>query len=274
MSGKQRLDLLVVEKGLFPSREKAKKSIMAGLVKVDGKVVDKPGTEVRINALLEIAGPAVPYVSRGGLKLAKAVSEFGLYLEGKIVVDVGASTGGFTDCVLQKGAAKVYTIDVGYGQLDWKLRQDPRIVNLERTNIRYFNPDLLKETPDFVTIDVSFISLEKVLPKVSEFVPPGGQVVALIKPQFEAGRDKVGKKGVVRDPDIHTSVIQKIINAAAKLDFTCKGLTYSPVKGPEGNIEYLVYIVKLDAGQPFKEPEPVIRVEQVVHAAFSELSQK
>ncbi len=276
MPGKQRLDLLLVEKGLFPSREKAKKSIMAGLVKVDGRVIDKAGTEVSSEACLEVKGPAVPYVSRGGLKLAKAVEEFGLQLAGRVVVDVGASTGGFTDCVLQQGAAKVYTIDVGYGQLAWQLRRDPRVVNLERTNIRYFNPALLQETPDFVTVDVSFIALAKVLPKIAEMLTPGGRVVALIKPQFEAGRSKVGKKGVVRDPKVHAAVIRNVVEAAGRLGFILAGLTPSPIKGPEGNIEYLAYLIKQD---PEQNPAlaaggtaALTQIERVVQDAFEHLN--
>lgn len=246
MAGKKRLDTLLVEKGLFPSREKAKGSIMAGLIKIDGRVFDKPGTEVPENSDVEVVGPAIPYVSRGGLKLEKAISEFQLDFKGKVVVDIGASTGGFTDCALQNGAVKVYAIDVGYGQLDWKLRQDSRVVSLERTNFRYFDKAVLAEKPDLVTIDVSFISLEKILPGVAEILSNGGLVVALIKPQFEAGREKVGKKGVVRDPETHISVIEKVIDKATQTGFLVKEITYSPVKGPEGNIEYLLFLEKND----------------------------
>lgn len=239
---KKRLDMLLVEKGLFPSREKAKTSIMAGLVKVQGQRVDKPGTEVSEDADVEVRGPAIPYVSRGGLKLAKAISEFGLDLDGKTVMDIGASTGGFTDCALQNGAAKVYAVDVGYGQLAWNLRQDPRVINLERTNIRYLDPAVLTNRPDLVTVDVSFISLRLVLPKIKEILSGSGEVVVLVKPQFEAGREKVGKKGVVRDPLVHMEVIENVIGFARESSFAVRGLSFSPVTGPEGNIEYLLFL--------------------------------
>ncbi len=240
--GKKRLDMLLVEKGLFPSREKAKTSIMAGLVMVNGQRVDKPGTDVSEDAALEVRGNAIPFVSRGGLKLAKAIEDFGLQLTGKTVMDIGASTGGFTDCALQHGAVLVYAVDVGYGQLAWKLRQDPRVVNLERTNIRYLESATLAQQPDFITTDVSFISLRLVLPKIREVLAAGGEVLALIKPQFEAGRGKVGKRGVVRDPLVHEEVISQVIDAARQNNLTVRGLSYSPVTGPEGNIEYLLYL--------------------------------
>lgn len=240
--GKIRLDILLVDKGLFPSREKAKTSIMAGLVTVNGQRVDKPGTDVPDDAAIEIRGTAIPYVSRGGLKLAKAIEEFDLELTGRVVMDIGASTGGFTDCALQHGAALVYAVDVGYGQLAWTLRQDPRVVNLERTNIRYLDPTGLQRRPDLVTTDVAFISLRLVLPKIRDILSAGGEVVALIKPQFEAGREKVGKKGVVRDPLVHEEVIEKVIGFARQNGFAVIGLSYSPVTGPEGNIEYLLYL--------------------------------
>lgn len=276
MSGKQRIDLLLVEKGFCPSREKARKSIMAGLVKVDGKRVDKPGTDVPVDSLLEVLGPAIPYVSRGGLKLEKAMEEFGIRVEGMVAADVGASTGGFTDCLLQNGAKKVYAIDVGYGQLDWKLRQDPRVVSMERTNIRYLDSGTLTEVPEFITIDVSFISLEKVLPKITEILAPEGKIVALIKPQFEAGREQVGKKGVVRDPVVHEQVIKKVLENALKLGFSLLGLTYSPVTGPEGNIEYLAYLHRITDQRKTKtspgslqEPDDMAgEARQVVIRAF------
>lgn len=249
MSKKQRIDLLLVERGLFSSREKAKTSVMAGLVKVEGRLVDKPGSEVPIDSKVEVAGPAIPYVSRGGLKLEKAIKEFGLDLKGKTIIDIGASTGGFTDCALQNGAAKVYSVDVGYGQLDWKLRQDPRVINFERTNFRHFDKTRLEDLPDFATIDVSFISLDKILPGVFEILNTGGRVVALIKPQFEAGREKVGKKGVVRDPETHVSVITNVVEIALKLGFCIEEITYSPIKGPEGNIEYLLLLSKDGEGR-------------------------
>jgi len=266
MPGKKRLDILLVEKGLFQTREKAKASIMAGLVAVNGKRVDKAGSEVPADAKLEVAGPAIPYVSRGGLKLKKAIKEFDIRFEGKVVADIGASTGGFTDCALQNGASRVYAIDVGYGQLDWKLRQDPRVVTMERTNIRYFDTGKLETVPNIVTVDVSFISLEKVLPKISEMLLPAGEVVALIKPQFEAGREKVGKKGVVRDPQVHLQVINKVIEKAVELGFHCAGLSYSPVRGPEGNIEYLLYLVK-----PLTGDSTVTDPGQVVADAYKNL---
>jgi 23S rRNA (cytidine1920-2'-O)/16S rRNA (cytidine1409-2'-O)-methyltransferase len=277
---KQRLDVLLVEKGLFPTREKAKSSIMAGLVKVNGKTVDKAGSEIPVEAHIDVAGPAIPYVSRGGLKLAKAITEFALDLNGSIVVDIGASTGGFTDCALQHGAAKVYAVDVGYGQLDWKLRQDPRVVNLERTNIRYLDAGLITDIPSHITADVSFISLTKILPKISELLGGQGELIALIKPQFEAGRDKVGKKGVVRDSQVHVDVIKVVIDAAQQRGFSIKGLTYSPVKGPEGNIEYLCYMIKTKTGgivddsgslEEQSELADCIDVEKTVSNAFGRL---
>lgn len=269
MPGKLRLDILLVEKGLFPSREKAKTSIMAGVIRVNGKLVDKPGADVPADAAVEVIKPAVPYVSRGGLKLEKAIKRFGFDLRGKVMVDIGASTGGFTDCALQHGAARVYAVDVGYGQLDWKLRQDDRVINLEKTNIRYLEPAKIKEAPDLITADVSFISLEKVLPKITEILPDGGLLITLIKPQFEAGREKVGKKGVVREPGTHAEVIHKVINAAGRLGFKTTGLTYSPIKGPEGNIEYLACMIKTGA-------EPVayhqdLDIGSIVKEAFSTL---
>lgn len=273
MPRKQRLDVLLVEKGLFPTREKAKSSIMAGLVKVNGKIVDKAGSEVPVEAVLDIAGPAIPYVSRGGLKLEKAIAEFALDLDQAVVVDIGSSTGGFTDCALQNGAVKVYAIDVGYGQLDWKLRQDPRVLSLERTNIRYLDNSLIVDVPSHVTVDVSFISLTKVLPKISEILSSGGQVIALIKPQFEAGREKVGKKGVVRDPQVHADVLKIVTGAAEQLGFTIKGLTYSPVKGPEGNIEYLCYITKNITGDSVNDSENnYYDIGETVSNAFKNLA--
>lgn len=239
---KERLDVLLVNSGLAPSRERAKATIMAGKVFVDDQRVDKAGTLVSVTAVIKVTGDGIGYVSRGGLKLAKALTAFSLDLTGKVMADVGASTGGFTDCALQNGAAKVYAIDVGYGQLAWALRTDPRVVNMERTNIREVTAQQIGEALDFATIDVAFISLDKVLPVVRTLMAPAGEVVALIKPQFEAGRDKVGKKGVVRDPAIHFEVICRILTLAVSLGFYPTGLTYSPVKGPEGNIEYLLYL--------------------------------
>lgn len=239
---KERLDVLLVEQGLATSRERAKAYIMAGIVTVDGQKIDKAGTVVPVSAKITVHGDSIGYVSRGGLKLAKALKYFNLDLTGKIMADVGASTGGFTDCALKNGAAKVYAIDVGYGQLAWSLRTDDRVVNMERTNIRNLKPEDLNEPLDFVSIDVSFISLDKVLPVVKTLLAPQGSIIALIKPQFEAGRDKVGKKGVVRDPATHREVINNVVNISRQLAFSPIGLTYSPVKGPEGNIEYLLYL--------------------------------
>ncbi|MDU2065558.1 MAG: TlyA family RNA methyltransferase [Sporomusaceae bacterium] len=241
---KERLDQLLVKKGLVASRERARSAIMAGKVFVAGQKIDKAGTLIAPEAAIELKGHDIPFVSRGGLKLAKAVQFFSLSLAGKTMIDIGASTGGFTDCALQQGARKVFAIDVGYGQLAWSLRTDERVVNMERTNIRHVTPDQIGESIDFISIDVAFISLDKVLPVAKELLSEGGELVALIKPQFEAGREKVGKKGVVRDPLVHIEVIAKIINLADHLEFIIAGLTFSPIKGPEGNIEYLLYLKK------------------------------
>lgn len=246
--GKERIDVLLVERGFFDSREKAQKNIMAGLVFADNVRVNKPGEKIIKNANIEIKGEAIPYVSRGGLKLEKAVREFNIDLKEKIAMDIGASTGGFTDCMLKNGASKVYAVDVGYGQLAWELRTDPRVVCMERTNIRYVKPDDIDSKIHFASIDVSFISLRLVLPVIKALLLPYGEVVALIKPQFEAGREKVGKKGVVRDAKIHEEVIHTVINFALGIGYSLKGLTFSPIKGPEGNIEYLAYLINGDAG--------------------------
>ena len=241
---KKRLDLLMVERALAPSREKAKAYIMSGDVYVDGQKEDKAGTMFKETVKIEVRGNTLPYVSRGGLKLEKAMNNFGVSLDGKVCMDVGASTGGFTDCMLQNGAVKVYSIDVGYGQLDWKLRNDPRVVCMEKTNIRYVLPENLQEPAQFSSIDVSFISLTKVLLPVRNLLTDDGEIVCLIKPQFEAGREKVGKKGVVRDSAVHKEVIEKIRNFVLEQGFSVIDITFSPVKGPEGNIEYLIYIRK------------------------------
>ncbi|MDD4237827.1 MAG: TlyA family RNA methyltransferase [Desulfotomaculaceae bacterium] len=241
---KQRLDVRLTAEGYSPSREKARAAIMAGLVFVDGLRVDKPGVAVPLAAVLEVRGNPIPYVSRGGLKLEKAVKVFAIDLNGRVVLDVGASTGGFTDCALKYGARQVYAVDVGYGQLDWQLRNDPRVVVLERTNIRYLNKEQLPVTPDFITIDVSFISLTKVLPKIGELTTPAAVGVALVKPQFEAGRDKIGKKGVVRDPEVQLVVLQNITGFIKDQGWSVRGVDYSPVTGPEGNIEFLVFFDK------------------------------
>ena len=242
MKHKERLDVLLVSLGLAESRAKAQATIMAGEVYVNGQKADKSGMEVDITSNIEVRGSACPYVSRGGLKLEKALRNFGVDPTGYVCSDSGASTGGFTDCLLQQGASKVFAIDVGYGQLAWKIRNDPRVVVMERTNIRYVTPEDLGETLDLSVIDVSFISLGLVLPVVKTLLKPTGQVLCLIKPQFEAGKDKVGKKGVVRDPAVHEEVLQNFISLAKSLDFTIRNLTFSPVKGPEGNIEFLAHL--------------------------------
>ena len=239
---KERLDLLLVARGFAASREHAKRLIMAGQVLVDEQRVDKAGTTVSPLSSLRVVGEDLPYVSRGGLKLAKGLESFGTVLTGKIAADIGASTGGFTDCMLQNGAAKVYAIDVGYGQLDWKLRTDTRVVNMERTNIRNVTAETLGQPLDFASIDVAFISLNKVLPVVRILLKDDGETIALIKPQFEAGKEHVGKNGVVRDPTVHTSVIRAVLTVAEDLGFIASGLTFSPIKGPKGNIEYLLHL--------------------------------
>ena len=246
MSDKIRLDVAVFEAGYAPSREKAKAIIMAGQVYVNNQKVDKAGTEIKTTDSLEVRGSTLKYVSRGGLKLEKAMKEFPITLEGKICMDVGASTGGFSDCMLQNGAVKVYAIDVGYGQLAWKLRTDERVVNLERTNFRYCTEEQVPDKIDFASVDVSFISLYHILPVLSRLLSDSGQAVCLIKPQFEAGKDKVGKKGVVRDKSVHIEVVKKIVSLALENGFSVGGLQFSPIKGPEGNIEYLIYLIKSD----------------------------
>ena len=267
---KERLDVLMLKKGLVSSREKAKALIMEGVVYVSNQKEDKPGNRFDEDAQIEVRGKKEPFVSRGGKKLEKAVRVFGIDLTGLICTDVGASTGGFTDCMLQHGASKVYAIDVGYGQLDWGLRNDPRVVVMEKTNIRYVTPDMFDDVIDFSSIDVSFISLEKVLPAVTAYLKSDGKIAALIKPQFEAGRDKVGKKGVVRDPKVHEEVIRRILAIAANCSLTPIGLDYSPIKGPEGNIEYLVYLSKAEADVNPVLPEP----EELVKAAFADLNRE
>lgn len=241
---KERLDMLLVKKGLFASREKARSSIMAGMIIVNGNREDKPGSRFNEDCEIEIRQNINPFVSRGGLKLDKALKAFSISLIGKIALDIGASTGGFTDCMLKNGVVKVFAIDVGYGQLAWELRNDARVVNMERTNIRYVKPSDLGVPSDFASIDVSFISLKKVLPVVWELLDTTGEVLCLIKPQFEAGREKVGKHGVVRDIEVHRNVVENIIGFSIGAGFVLKGLTFSPVKGPEGNIEYLLYLTK------------------------------
>lgn len=241
-SDKERIDVLLVEQGYFESREKAKAAIMAGLVFSGEERVEKPGTKLSRSIQLTVKGAPHPYVSRGGLKLEKAIRAFGLDMTGKRMLDIGASTGGFTDCALQHGAEQVCAVDVGYNQLDWSLRNDPRVIVMERTNFRYVeSKDLDGFQPDFATIDVSFISLTLILPPLAKLLPPGGGIMALIKPQFEAGREQVGKSGVVRDPAVHRSVIKMVLEFADHLDFRLHGLSFSPITGGEGNMEFLAY---------------------------------
>ncbi|MBP5427384.1 MAG: TlyA family RNA methyltransferase [Clostridiales bacterium] len=244
MTEKERLDIILVKRGFMQSRERARGAIMAGHVFVDGQKEQKCGAKFSMDCSIEVKEKQNPYVSRGGLKIHKGIEKFGIDLCDKICMDIGASTGGFTDCMLKHGASKVYAVDVGYGQLAWELRQDSRVVCMERTNIRYLEPEKLQELVDFVSVDVSFISLKKVLPNAINLSTKNASMLCLIKPQFEAGRDKVGKKGVVRDKDVHKEVIYDIVNFAVENHFNILGLDFSPIKGPEGNIEYLIYIQK------------------------------
>lgn len=251
MAGKKRLDVLLTESGMIESRQKAQAIIMAGQVFWEGRRMDKAGAMVPENAALEIRGQTLKYVSRGGLKLEKAMECFDLPdLAGAITIDAGASTGGFTDCMLQNGAARVYAVDVGYGQLAWSIRSDERVVCLERTNARYLTHEQIPDELDFASIDVSFISLKLILPTLRTLMKEGGQVAALVKPQFEAGREKVGKKGVVRDPAVHLEVLEQFLVHADEADFTVKGITFSPIRGPEGNIEYLGFL-QVGRGEPY-----------------------
>lgn len=266
---KERLDVLLVKRGLAVSREKAKAVIMAGIVYVENQKEDKAGSMFPDTVKIEVRGNTLKYVSRGGLKLEKAMTHFGVTLDKKVCMDVGASTGGFTDCMLQNGAVRVYAIDVGRGQLDWKLRQDERVVCMEKTNIRYVKPEDLGEPIDFSSIDVSFISLSKVLGPIRDYLTDNGQITALIKPQFEAGREKVGKKGVVRDKSTHIEVIENVIAYALSIGFRVLDLTFSPIKGPEGNIEYLVHLEKCQPQEAAVEEK--IDVKTVVSEAFEAL---
>ena len=260
---KIRLDVYLTEKGLTTSRERAKALIMAGQVYIKNQKCDKAGTMLDENETeVEVRGEQLKYVSRGGLKLEKAMQEFPITLDGKVTMDIGASTGGFTDCMLQNGARKVYAVDVGYGQFAWKLRSDERVVNMERTNIRYVTPDDIGEPIDFASIDVSFISLKLVLPAAYNLLSPDGEIVALIKPQFEAGKGQVGKKGVVRDKTIHFDVIRGVLDFATENGFKMLGLSFSPIKGPEGNIEYLAYIRKSDEAEKITDEEILAIVEK------------
>ena len=294
---KERLDVILVSQGYAASREKAKAIIMAGNVFVNGQREDKAGSAFNPEKIktLEVKGSSLKYVSRGGLKLEKAMEAFPISMEGKICMDIGASTGGFTDCMLQNGAVRVYSVDVGHGQLDWKLRSDDRVVCMEKTNFRYMKPEDMPEKLDFASCDVSFISLTKILIPARNLLKDGGQMVCLIKPQFEAGKEKVGKKGVVRDPEVHVEVIEKVIDFADYIGFQVRDLEHSPIKGPEGNIEYLVFLEKdaqkakqmaeltehegetelekilLEKSGKSKEPEWVKKISQIVTKAHSNL---
>ena len=271
---KERLDVLLVKKGPAPSREKAKAVIMAGSVYVDGQKEDKAGSVFdEESAQIEVRGHALPYVSRGGLKLEKALKVFPITLTDKICMDIGASTGGFTDCMLQNGAAKVYSVDVGYGQLDWKLRQDDRVVCMEKTNFRYMTPEDIPDVLDFASVDVSFISLDKILTPAYALLKEQGEMVALIKPQFEAGREKVGKKGVVRDPKVHEEVISRIVRHADEVSFEVLDLSYSPIRGPEGNIEYLIHLRKNPERTVYPDIPAVFekKIKEIVEEAHQEL---
>ena len=266
MKIKKRLDVLLVEQGHADTRSKAQAIIMSGLVYVNGQKADKSGTAYEETVQIEVRTGGCPYVSRGGLKLEKALRDFGVKPEGYVCSDSGASTGGFTDCLLQQGAKKVFAIDVGYGQLDWKIRSDPRVVVMERTNVRYVTPEQLGEPLDLSVVDVSFISLKIVLPVIKTFLKPDqGQVLCLIKPQFEAGKEKVGKKGVVRDPSVHQEVLDDFVELTRQIGFKILGLTFSPVKGPEGNIEFLAHLTLAD--QPGIEPDTADVVAQA-HATL------
>lgn len=268
-SNKERLDIVLVEQAYYDSREKAKRAIMAGLVLVDDERIDKAGTKISRDAKISVKGAIHPYVSRGGLKLEKAIRTFHIDLKDAVMIDIGASTGGFTDCALQHGVSYVYAVDVGYNQLDWSLRNDPRVYVMERTNFRYTEPgDLPGPVPTFASIDVSFISLKLILPPLRKLLTSDGQVAALIKPQFEAGREKVGKSGVVRDSEVHREVLRSVLNSAVELGFGVRGLTYSPITGGEGNIEFLA-LLAMDAGNSDVLPESSVAslIEETVAAA-------
>ena len=267
---KERLDVLLVNRGLAPSREKAKTMIMEGNVFVNNNREDKAGSTFPDDCNIEIHGKTLQYVSRGGLKLEKAMKHFDITMDGKVCMDIGASTGGFTDCMLQNGAKKVYAVDVGYGQFAWKLRQDERVVCMEKTNIRYVTPKDIDDELDFASVDVSFISLTKVLGPARALLKDGGEMVCLIKPQFEAGREKVGKKGVVRDPAVHVEVVRKIFDFCLENGFDVLNLDYSPIKGPEGNIEYLIHLRKSDDPKSYTDVTP----EQLVENSHAALDKK
>lgn len=263
---KTRLDVALTEQGFAESREKAKALIMAGIVYVNNQKSDKAGNVVHADDIIEVRGETLKYVSRGGLKLEKAINKFSINLENFICADIGASTGGFTDCMLQNNAKKVYAIDVGYGQLAWKLRTDERVINLERTNFRYVTNEQIPEKLDFASVDVSFISLSLILPVLHNLLSKDGKVVCLIKPQFEAGRENVGKKGVVRDKSVHINVVEKILNLSINEGFSVLGLDFSPIKGPEGNIEYLCYLEKNDISQILTDSSAIDIVEESYNA--------
>lgn len=265
---KERLDVLLVEQGFFPTREKAKAALMAGLVLVDDEPMDKAGTKISRSARISVKGALHPYVSRGGLKLEKALDTFGIDLQGATMLDIGASTGGFTDCALQRGAVYVYAVDVGYNQLDWSLRSDPRVNVMERTNFRYMEPgDLKGERPTFASIDVSFISLKLILPPLRRLLAEQGRVVALVKPQFEAGREKVPKTGVVKEPAVHREVLDEVLSFAAAEGFTVEGLTFSPIKGGEGNIEFLAFLSLGGSDRVFDREAWLHTIDRVVLAS-------
>jgi 23S rRNA (cytidine1920-2'-O)/16S rRNA (cytidine1409-2'-O)-methyltransferase len=261
---KERLDVLLVNNGLAASRDKAKRTIMAGLVFINGNREDKPGSTFPQDVEITVKGEECPYVSRGGFKIEKAMELYGIYLKDKVCMDIGASTGGFTDCMLQNGARKVYAIDVGYGQLDYKLRTDERVVNLEKTNVRYLDYNLITEGIDFISIDVSFISLNLIFPVAKEVLNDDGKIICLVKPQFEAGRDQVGKNGIIRDKTVHAQVIEKVLIYAEENGLYPMGVTYSPVKGAKGNIEYLMYLSKVDTGA-------IIDINEIVLSSHEEL---
>ncbi|MGN1329695.1 MAG: TlyA family RNA methyltransferase [Eubacterium sp.] len=266
-TNKMRLDIALLERGLAPSREKAKAIIMSGIVYVNNQKSDKAGKEIKDDDVIEVRGNTLKYVSRGGLKLEKAMEKFPIILDNKICMDVGASTGGFTDCMLMNGAVKVYSIDVGYGQLAWKLRTDERVINLERTNFRYVTDEQIKEQIDFASVDVSFISLKHILPNLNKLLSDDGKAVCLIKPQFEAGKEKVGKKGVVSDLNTHIEVVERVINMAVDNGFSVRGLNFSPIKGPEGNIEYLIFLQKSQT----PEIDLPISAKELVNQSHEEL---
>ncbi|MFH7819266.1 TlyA family RNA methyltransferase [Neobacillus thermocopriae] len=274
MKTKERLDVLLVERGLFETREKAKRAVMAGIVYTGEQRLDKPGEKVKIDIPINVKGNVMPYVSRGGLKLEKALKVFDVNVMDKVVIDIGASTGGFTDCALQNGAKKSYALDVGYNQLAWKLRQDKRVVVMERTNFRYVTPaDLTDEMPNFATIDVSFISLTLILPVLKNLLVPGSDIIALVKPQFEAGREQVGKKGIVRDEKVHLQVIEKIIDFSIQQGYTVANLSYSPITGGDGNIEFLLHL-KWEGEREKGVCELPVEPSQIVKDAHKEFQTK